>query len=189
MKLNSVFIKEFLTEDRWKKVRGILWFCLITILIHLSWKIWELKLHYFPIANLMKSLAIIFNTMVFDQSSWVLIHLLKIKLAIFSTTMYCDNGAGVSLVGSCSGIKQIMQFALLMIIFPGTWKKKAWYIPLGMIIVHLTNVLRIICLGVIANNWPDKIQYAHDNWLRIMFYVVIFGLWVLWVEKIDVKKT
>jgi hypothetical protein len=43
-------------------------------------------------------------------------------------------------------------------------------------------------LAIVADNWPDKIHTAHDNYLRIMFYVVIFGLWLLWVEKIAVKK-
>jgi exosortase/archaeosortase family protein len=128
-----------------------------------------------------------FVDQVYKQSTWVITHVLNIKIAENNNAFFCQNGAGLILNDSCSGIKQIMQFAILMLIFPGPWKHKAWFIPLGMFIVHLTNVLRIILLAVVAEHSPANIKYAHDNWLRIMFYVVIFGLWLIWVEKIAVK--
>jgi exosortase/archaeosortase family protein len=79
-------------------------------------------------------------------------------------------------------------FSLLIIFITGQWKHKAWFIPVGIVILHLTNVFRIICLVVIAMHWPQQIHYAHDNLLRILYYIVIFGLWVVWVEKIAYKN-
>jgi exosortase/archaeosortase family protein len=181
-------IRKFLADPKWEKIRAVLWFCLITIVIHIIWKFWELKLNYFPVRTLMVVTADFFNGMVFNQSTWVVTHILHIKLTTIGTILVCENGAGLSIVGSCSGIKQIMQFAILMLVFPGPWKHKSWFIPLGMIIVHFTNVLRIILLTIVADNWPTKINYAHDNWLRFMFYVVIFILWMIWVEKISFNK-
>ena len=181
-------LKQFFTEPKWEKIRAIFWFCLITVIIHIIWKVWELKLHYFPIGTLMTMAADFFNGVVFSQSTWVTIHILKIKLTTIGTSLICENGYSLTVVGSCSGIKQIMQFVLLMLIFPGPWKHKSWFIPLGMIIVHFTNVLRITLLTVVASKWPSQINYAHDNWLRIMFYVVIFILWLIWVEKISLSK-
>jgi exosortase/archaeosortase family protein len=181
-------IKRFFTEPKWENVRAVFWFCLITVIIHIIWKIWELKLHYFPVSIWMAAAADFFNSLVFNQSTWVVTHILHIKLTTIGTTLTCENGAGITLVGSCSGIKQIMQFAILMLVFPGPWKHKSWFIPLGMIIVHFTNVLRVILLTIIAEHWPSQIMYAHDNWLRFMFYVMIFILWLIWVEKISSNK-
>jgi exosortase/archaeosortase family protein len=182
-------IKIFFTDPRWEKVRGVFWFCLITVLIHVSWRFWANNLHYFPVNRLMMIATSFFVDQVYIQSIWCIEHVLGIK--IFFTgeyTFYCENGQGLLINEGCSGIKQILQFGILMLIFPGPWKHKAWFIPLGMIIVHFTNVLRVIILTVVIKNWPAKIHEVHDSWMRIMFYVVIFALWLIWVEKIAVKK-
>jgi len=81
----------------------------------------------------------------------------------------------------------MIQFALLMAIFPGPWRHKLWYIPLGIFIVHLTNLFRIIGLAVVLVTVPDYWDFSHDNIFRPLFYVVIFGLWVYWVEKLKKK--
>jgi exosortase/archaeosortase family protein len=181
-------IKLFFTDPRWTKVRGVFWFCTITVLIHFSWRFWAFDLDYFPFNNLMRQLSQFFVDMVFTQSTWVISHILQIKITTSGHLFTCENNYGIIITDGCSGIKQIMQFALLMLIFPGPWKHKAWFIPLGMFIVHLTNVLRIVLLAIVAEHSPANIEYTHDSWLRIMFYVVIFALWLLWVEKIAVKK-
>jgi exosortase/archaeosortase family protein len=182
------YLKIFFTDPRWEKVRGVFWFCVITVAIHITWRFWVIHLDSFPINGWMLAGSDFFVNQVYKQSTWVITHILNITITENNNAFYCQNGAGLILNDSCSGIKQIMQFAILMLIFPGPWKHKAWFIPLGMIIVHFTNVLRIILLTVVAEHWPANVKYAHDNWLRIMFYVVIFALWLLWVEKIAVKK-
>jgi exosortase/archaeosortase family protein len=183
------FIKIFFTDPRWQKVRAVFWFCLITVLIHFSWRFWAINLHYFPIKSGMIIISDFLVNQVYDQSLWVIKNIFRIKVESVANAMFCENGAGIKVVESCSGVKQIMQFAILMLIFPGPWKHKLWYIPLGMFIVHITNIFRISMLVVVAKHSPENIEYAHDNWLRIMFYVVIFILWLIWVEKIADKKT
>ena len=182
------FIRVFFTDSRWEKVRGVFWFCLITVLIHVIWRFWVIQLHTFPLYNWMKAGSDFFIDKLYNQSTWVITHILNIRITQDNNAFFCQNGSGLILNDSCSGIKQIMQFAILMLVFPGPWKHKAWFIPLGMFIVHLTNVLRIVLLTVVAEYSPANIKYAHDNWLRIMFYVVIFTLWLIWVEKIAGKK-
>ena len=189
MKLDKAFIKEFFTDDRWRKVRAVFYFCLITILIHITWRFWVISMNYFPLRNQMILVSDFFVRHLYDQSLWFVKHILRIKIETVANAIYCENGAGISLVESCSGVKQILQFALLMLIFPGPWKHKLWFIPLGMLVVHLTNVLRISLLVLVAQHSPANIETFHNSWLRYMFYVVIFGLWVLWVEKIADKKT
>jgi exosortase/archaeosortase family protein len=74
-----------------------------------------------------------------------------------------------------------------MVLFPGPWKKKLWYIPIGLIVIHLTNIFRIIALSVIVMEWPQYWTFSHDWILRPFFYVVIFIMWVIWVEKFRTK--
>ena len=183
------FIKVFFTDPKWRKVSYVFWFCLITVVIHFSWRFWVIHLNYFPIKGFMVAISGFLTDQVYYHTVWVVKNILRMNVEAYANVMLCENGAGIQVVESCSGVKQIMQFALLMLVFPGPWKHKLWFIPLGMVIVHLTNILRLAILVVVAKYSPYDIEHIHDTYVRIMFYVVIFILWLVWVEKIADKKT
>ncbi len=65
----------------------------------------------------------------------------------FDRTFVFTNECSVRIVPSCSGIKQMLQISLLLIIYPGPWKHKLWFIPMGMVIIHFTNIIRLAGLG------------------------------------------
>ncbi len=97
--------------------------------------------------------------------------------------MWFSNGGYIGINSSCSGLKQFYQVFFLFLLFPGQWKHKIWFIPLGFVIMFLTNLFRIISLSVILLWKPDYWNFSHDWILRPFFYVVLFGLWVWWVER------
>ena len=77
-----------------------------------------------------------------------------------------------------------------MLIFPGPWKHKAWYIPAGLVIIEWTNIIRICGILLMEIQWGPKVFHiAHDYVFKVFFYFVIFLMWVLWVEKFKNKKT
>lgn len=177
------FFKTLLTDVRFQKVRSVLLFVVITLIIHYTYRFWANQLHYWPIASWMQEMHRVMAMLVYEQSVWVNQHILHIPMTFTNQTMWFSNGSGISINASCSGDKQILQFALLMLLYPGPWRKKLWFIPLGMLLVHLTNILRIVLLSVVAINDPSLIKISHDTLLRAMFYVVIFALWAYWEEK------
>ncbi len=181
-------LKSFFTEPRWEKVRGVFWFCLITTIIHITWRFWANTFNFYPVQDLIKRAEgfLVYNLI--KVLTFIINDLLNINISISGRSIITANRIQLIMNDSASGLKQMIQFGLLMLIFPGPWKHKAWFIPLGFIILHLTNVFRIICLVVIAIHWPQQIHYAHDNWLRILYYIVIFGLWLVWVERVTVLK-
>jgi exosortase/archaeosortase family protein len=89
---------------------------------------------------------------------------------------------------SCSGFKQMWQVLVLFLFFPGPWKHKLWFIPMGMFSMFLVNVLRIVGLSFAMIYWPEQWDFIHLWILRPFYYVVIFILWVLWVEKVGGMK-
>ncbi len=83
----------------------------------------------------------------------------------------------------CSGLKQFYQWVFLIVLFPGPWKHKLWYIPLGLGVIYLVNVLRIYSLLIVTMYSPKNVHFVHDDIVRPFFYVVMFALWVIWNEK------
>jgi len=112
-----------------------------------------------------------------------------LPVSVINHTFYFQNHSSLSIVPSCSGIKQILQFALLILLYPGPWKHKAWFIPFGIIIIHLTNVFRLSSLCIVMANWPVHWRFIHDYPARIIFYIVIFSLWVIWNDRFYHSKS
>jgi exosortase/archaeosortase family protein len=180
--------KVFFTEPQWEKVRGVFWFCLITLVFHILWRTWANTFHFAPIQPFISSIRMFLVNRLYNESVYILRNILNITITTQPGIIITKNGLWLLFGGSAAGLKQMCQFAILILLFSGHWKRKAWFIPVGIIILHLTNIFRIICLVIIAMHWPQQINYAHDNWLRLLYYIVIFGLWVVWTEKIAINK-
>lgn len=185
MNLFFTSIKNFIKDPKYKQFREVFWFAVITLAIHYSYRFWANSLQYWPIQPWMNEVHQVLSKWIFIQSTWIDRHILNISLTIFDQTMTFNNGSWISINDSCSGDKQILQFLLLVLIYPGIVKHKLWFIPLGMVIIHFTNVLRIVLLSLVSVNKPEWWHIAHDTVLRGMFYVVILVLWIIWVERIN----
>ena len=168
-------------------LKDVMIFIVITLVVHFSYRYWANTAHYRPIENLMNAAHDKMADVVFAQSAWFIDHVLRIPFSTDERTFLFENNGFIVINHSCSGLKPILQYIILMLIFPGPWKHKAWFIPMGVVIVHLTNLFRISGLAVVTITIPEYWDFAHDNIFRPFFYVVIFSLWVWWVEKFRAK--
>lgn len=170
-------------NKRYEPIFDTALFVFITLVVHFTYRYWE-RANYFSIFGvgiLTPELFEWFTEHVY-QHTRVIVDLILPNTAL-DKTFYFANQCSVRIVHSCSGVKQMLQFILLIALYPGPWKHKAWYIPLGVLIIHLTNTFRLVGLCVVMANWPTHWHFAHDYPFRIIFYVVIFFLWVVWNDK------
>jgi len=130
---------------------------------------------------------------VFLTSQWIL-DMLNVKVTAFDQLniagsirnrvfYYSENNGYVSVNHSCSGLKQFYQWIVLMLLYPGPWKHKTWFIPMGLGIIHLVNLFRIVGMTFVTIHLPQHWDFIHDYVMRPFFYVVMFALWVWWNEK------
>ncbi|HEY9113464.1 MAG TPA: archaeosortase/exosortase family protein [Bacteroidales bacterium] len=182
-------INSFIKKNKLGPLVDVALFSIIIVFFHFLWWDFGLKSFLYNFASF-DQMEQFMAKQVFLASSWFDLHVLGYNIRTLNTTIYFPDINGyIEVNGSCSGLKQFYQWTVLMLLFPGPWKHKLWYIPLGIFIIHLNNILRIIILSVIIENWPDYWHFAHDWILRPFFYVIIFTLWVIWVEKIRPKYT
>jgi len=180
--------KDFVKKYRLESLVDVAVFAIIIYAFHWLWWTGGLKGFLLEYTGF-HELELFMANQVFMPSAWFVKHVIGYELNTYETTLYFLPDKGyIEVNGSCSGLKQFYQWLFLMILFPGPWKKKLWYIPLGMLVIHLENIFRIIVLSVILIHWPDQWNFLHDWVLRPFFYVVIFLMWVLWVEKVRGSK-
>ncbi len=175
-------INNFLTKYQLHIIKDILLFMLITIFLHILFKkglhLWVRHYEFYNALNLWLA------GIVFDVSLWINQKILSLDIITIGNIFLFENHGYISIDEGCSGLKLFYQWTLLMLVFPGPWKHKAWFIPAGLIIVFLTNIFRIVSLSVVLLWDPSIWHFTHDWILRPLFYVVMFLMWVFWVERI-----
>jgi len=170
-----------------KQIRPLLNVVLFSVLIlgfHYLFRYWANHLHYWPIISTVGEINSYLMKLLYDNSLWALQNLTSIDFTTDSETRtFWFGGGAVYVSAGCSGFKQFLQWIVLMAFFPGPWKHKLWFIPVGLIVVQLVNIFRIDVLVIILDYFPQYWKFTHDWILRPFFYVIMFSMWVIWVEK------
>ena len=172
----------FILKNKLQPILDVLIFTIIIYGFHLLWWNGGLK-HFLNQFAAFKETEKFLAHQVFIPAAFFVKHIIGYDIKTLSNTLYFSNNGSITVAGSCSGLKQFYEWLMLMILFPGPWKHKLWYIPLGIIVIHIENIFRIIILSVVLMHWPAQWDFIHMWIMRPFFYVVIFLLWLIWEEK------
>lgn len=96
-----------------------------------------------------------------------------------------DGSNGVWIGGPCNGITLMCLFAVFVIAYPGSVKNKLWYVPLGIVLVFLINIIRIVALALIAYYAPQYLNFNHTYTFTFLAYSFVFMLWMIWVNRLS----
>jgi len=110
-------------------------------------------------------------------------------------TIHFTSGSGTTIIWGCTALKQsFIWFWLIATVRPWNFQlstinfqlSKLWYIPLGWLCCYLFNILRIFLIALFIEHHPEWFHFLHDYIFKYLFYAMLFGLWVIFVEKIRV---
>lgn len=99
------------------------------------------------------------------------------------------ENSGVEVVDGCNGISAIGLFLGFIIAFPGPWKSRLSFSILGIGVIYIVNVIRIVTLTITKVKWPAFFNFTHDYSTTGIFYIVIFVLWMVWVNYNTLPST
>ena len=189
--------KEYINNPKNRSTIDVGLFIILILASHYLYLGWQ-ALEFWPIKGPIDKLSLWSVNLLFGQSCWVLDHIFGIDLTTITETRVIaalsneNSLVRVIIAPDCASLKQWIHWLFLMLLFPGPWKHKAWYIPAGLVIIEWTNVVRICGILLMQMQWPgpNTFHIAHDYVFKVFFYLVIFLMWVLWVEVFkNGKKT
>jgi exosortase/archaeosortase family protein len=188
--------KDYLKDPQNRSVVDVGLFILLILGFHYLYLGWQ-ACEYWPLKNTIDKLSLWSVDLLFDQCTWVLQHVFGIDITTITdkrliAALNKDGGwSNVVIAPECASMKQWFHWLFLMLLFPGPWKHKAWYIPAGLVIIEWTNIVRICGILMMQMQWPgpNTFHIAHDYIFKVFFYLIIFLMWVLWVEKFKNKTT
>jgi len=153
------------------------------LVLYLSWTIfYELWLH--PNRE--------FELLVVSNISWIvngILELLGFSLIVpevlyeYEKTVGIDGTHGLYVADSCSGVSLMALFSGFIIAYPGKLLNKLIFIPIGIVTIHLINILRIVGLCLIVKYYPDSFEFNHHYTFTLVVYAYIFLLWIIWTNK------
>lgn len=86
-----------------------------------------------------------------------------------------DNA--IEVVYDCLGVNLFFVFIIFIIAYPGKFKIKLWFIPLGVVVIFLLNALRMAALTLIVAKHPHLMDLYHHFIFQGLIYIAIFAMW------------
>jgi exosortase family protein XrtF len=102
-----------------------------------------------------------------------------------SISMRHDGKGVINVFEGCNGVNVMIVFVAFMVAFGGSIKRMIWFVPLGLVIIHLFNLLRIILLYVAAQHNSQYFYYIHKYFFTAALYLVVIALWIIWVTRLS----
>ncbi|GEM_PF-3240024 len=169
----------YTTKSPW----SILFLISLVSVLYIFFNLWE-SYYYWPITGIANCFTDWSINTTFNNCSSVL-SILGINYYEEIPTFYikaADQTTGfMTIAPSCTPIRAWFYWIVLMLFLPGR-KHKSWYIPLGLMLIYLVNIIRIALLGLVLTYNHTSYNAFHSLFETLVF-ATIFLLWVIWIEK------
>lgn len=104
------------------------------------------------------------------------------EATVYGRTVVLPEVVGIQIVNGCNGLSTIGLFIGFVVAYPGRAWRRVLFIPTGILVIYVTNVLRVSTMLLVQKYWPVAFDPLHGFGLTTIFYVVVFGLWVAWTH-------
>ena len=99
-----------------------------------------------------------------------------------SVRFFLDDVYRVKIVEGCNGLAVMILFLSFVIAFGGRLLDMAIFIPLGILMIHASNIIRLVFLVYIYVYHYEMADAFHDYVFPAIIYGMVFLLWVVWVN-------
>jgi exosortase family protein XrtF len=105
-------------------------------------------------------------------------------------SIWMNQVYAVSVEEGCNGINIMILFAAFVIGFGGAWRNMLWFIPVGIIFIHVANIGRLLLLSLLNVEWGGRgFHFFHKYGFTAIIYLAILILWYFWVMYFNGKTS
>ncbi|HEY9049456.1 MAG TPA: exosortase family protein XrtF [Ohtaekwangia sp.] len=106
-----------------------------------------------------------------------------------TTLLLHEEKSILAVYEGCNGINTMIIFVAFILAFGPLKRTWLWFVPLGIVIIHLMNLLRIILLFYVSEYMPHFMYFTHKYLFTASLYGVIFLLWLWWIKRYSIQRT
>lgn len=93
----------------------------------------------------------------------------------------------LKIVKACNGLNFMGVFLSFALSFPRPIISKIIFIPIGLVFIHILNIIRIASLAYIVKHRPELFDIMHSWIFIIIIYGAVLGISLLWINITDIK--
>jgi exosortase family protein XrtF len=82
-----------------------------------------------------------------------------------------------------NGVSAFIVYISFLVAFWRSWRMLLKFTAIGLVVIHLFNLLRIGLLFGVASHFGEYPYFVHKYLFTGFIYVVVFMLWYFWVRK------
>lgn len=97
--------------------------------------------------------------------------------------LFLNQQAVLGIAKNCNGLEVFALFTGFILAFPGKIKNKLWFIPLGIALLFILNLIRTVILTLTQLHWPQALDFNHKYTFVVIVYGAMFLLWRAWVNR------
>lgn len=94
----------------------------------------------------------------------------------------------VTFFEGCNGINIMILFIAFVLAFGGTLRSRLWFIPAGLLAIHLFNLLRLASLAIMATVSHSVFHFFHKFAFTGVIYAFVLVLWYFWVVRFSKRS-
>jgi len=103
-------------------------------------------------------------------------------------SIWLDKTYAISVEEGCNGVNIMILFTAFVVGFGGKLKNMLWFIPAGLLFIHLANIGRLLLLSLLNVEWEGRaFHFFHKYGFTAVLYLAILLLWYLWVMHLNGK--
>lgn len=107
---------------------------------------------------------------------------------IESSSIYHNDFKVLYIADVCNGLELIVLYIGFILCMPSSFWRKSRYIILGILIIHLVNILRCVGLIYLREYYQLYFEFAHKYLFKLMVYSATFVMWIVFSRKIHLKN-
>ncbi len=121
--------------------------------------------------------------------SSVLLRGMGYEVTDFGRMIIVDGTPGIFIGDLCLGIAPMVIFSGFIFVFGDNPRNKLWFIPLGLALINVINVLRTSALVLVQVHYQRYFKLAHENIYLYLTYGLIFALLLWWMNRLAFKES
>jgi exosortase/archaeosortase family protein len=167
------------------RLKGIILFLVISTIVIGGWKLVHLDDY------LVVWIAGFFNQLIFVEihlAQFFIREVMGFQSNLTGDVITMPNTSALLMNPGCTGFKQVIQLCIIMLIYPGPIRKKAWYIPIASFVLFLSSILHFVMLAVLLDKFPLQFAFFHDHLSRWIYFTIFFLAWLVWEDYLRSPK-
>jgi exosortase/archaeosortase family protein len=121
------------------------------------------------------------------ESTGYVFNWLGLKSHFDGKYLYINEMKSVLVADGCNGLGLFALFIGFILITPGKIIHKLLYSLVGLSLLFFANLTRVYLLGVNYINNPSTFVFNHKYTYLWAVYLIVFALWMIWLEIINKK--